>query len=122
MQEILTVRIKGIDTLSADDLLTTIAKVVDATQEAGVVFTKPLSEMERISSRGLPLTFTTFKVADPESLRQKAVELAMESARANAARLAALAEVPLGEVISVQENRIVPYASSSLQTTPKERL
>ena len=105
--------------MPANELMATIAKVVDAAQEAGVMFARPLSDVERINSRGSGPTFAMFKVTDSDSLNQKAMESAMQNARAEATRLAALAGVALGDVLSVQRYRDPTHISPGVQTAPE---
>ena len=118
VQETLKICIQGIDKLDADALLSTIVKVVDAGQEAGIAFSRPLSDVERFSSRGTSLSFTTFTLKDKEQRRQRASELAMERARADARRMAALAGAQLGDVESVRE--AMEYLPTSLRSSAED--
>jgi uncharacterized protein YggE len=120
VQETVKIRIQGIDKLDADALLNTIVKVVDAGQEAGITFARPLSDVERISSRGAPQAFTAFLLQDTEQLRQRALQLAVERARAEARGLAALANLQLGDVMSVQEVKPLAYIPSALKSSGEE--
>jgi uncharacterized protein YggE len=103
-QERLTVTLAGIDTMNADDLLHAITRIVDAIKDAGVpIGTGPKSLMEMQLGGGKSAALATFRLSNPEVPRQQAYESALKQARATAERLAKLAGVELGEIVSIRE-------------------
>lgn len=84
-----------------------LAQVLDRARKAGVRF--QFAEHAYMSS-GESLSTATFKVDDPEKLAKRAVEAAVEDARAKAGRLAALAGGKVGRVLTISEADYNPYA------------
>ena len=84
VREALLIRLAGADKLDPEELLSTIVKILDAGREAGVVWGRTLSEMERMSSRSTPQALASFKLSSADKLRQQAYELAMDRARSDA--------------------------------------
>jgi uncharacterized protein len=79
-------------------------RIVDVAKDAGVIMGPgPMSLIEMQFSRGKPAALATFKLSNTDSLRQKAYEAALKQARAKAERLAQLAGVELGDIVSVRE-------------------
>ena len=104
VQERLTVSLSGINTMNADKLLESVIRIVDVIKDAGLVIGPgPKSMIEIQLSRGQPATLATFRLSDTDSLRQQAYEAAMQQARSKAERLAQLAGVQLGEIVSIRE-------------------
>lgn len=110
VQEHLTITLSGIDSMSADELLQSLTRIVDAVKDAGVSVgpTSPQSVFQVQFTGGKPGTLATFKLTNVEALRQQAYEAALKQARAKAERLAQLAGVQLGDIASIRET--VPVA------------
>jgi uncharacterized protein YggE len=103
-QERLTVTLAGIDTMSADELLQSVTRIVDVVKDAGVAIgpgPKSMIEMQFGGAKAGALA--TFKLSKTDLLRQQAYEAAVKQARATAERLAKLAGVELGDIVSIRE-------------------
>lgn len=104
VNESLLVSIAGVEAMKPDEMLDTVMKVIDAGKDAGLTFgPKPMNIYEMQISRGTPATIATFRLQEIEPHRKVAYEKAMEDARANAQRLAKLAGVRVGKVVSIKE-------------------
>ncbi len=109
VQEQLTITLSGVDTMSADNLLQAVTRVVDVAKDAGVTIGPgPKSMIEVQFSGGKPGSLATFKLSQTDTLRQQAYEAALKQARAKAERLAELAGLELGDIVSIRET--VPSA------------
>ena len=117
VSERLNIRIDGIDKLNRDELLATIVKIVDAGNEAGLAFGRPKTEIERIRSAG-ESDYMLFRLVNTADEQAKARELAMKEARVNAERLADLAGVTLGRVLSIDQLNTSSYVPSSMRSEP----
>jgi uncharacterized protein YggE len=101
--------IRDIDRMKDDDVMSAVLKVIDAGRDAGLTIGPPGPQnyyqmqimMQRGDTSGPGLA--SFKITDPATLREKAYEKAIASARDKAQRLATLAGVKLGPVTSVQD-------------------
>jgi uncharacterized protein YggE len=104
VQERLTMTLSGINTMSAEELLQSLIRIIDVTKDAGLAIGPGPQGMIAIQLTGAkPASLATFKLSDTDSLRPKAYQAAIQQARAKAGRLAQLAGVQLGDVISIQE-------------------
>ncbi|MFN0196282.1 MAG: SIMPL domain-containing protein [Planctomycetaceae bacterium] len=104
VSEPLTFRMTGIDAADADQLFATIIKIVDAGKDTGIVVrAKPMSVIQMQMEQGQMPALATYKSSNIDDLKQQAYEKAIQNARANADRLAKLAEVKLGKVVSIQD-------------------
>jgi uncharacterized protein YggE len=104
VNERLIVTLSGINTMSADDLVQSITRIIDVAKDAGVgMGAGPKSLVEIQLGGGKPAALATFKLSNIDSLRQQAYEAAVKQARAKADRLAKLASVELGNIVSIQE-------------------
>ncbi len=105
VQEQLTVTLSGIDKVNPEELLQTVTRIIDVAKDAGVVMgtgtPKSIIEIQLRGSK--PAALATFKLSNPDALRQKAYAAALEQARAKAGRLAELAGLKLGEIVSIRE-------------------
>jgi uncharacterized protein YggE len=114
VQERVTVTLSGINAMSADDLLMAVTRIVDVVKDAGAVIGPgPKSMMEIQFSGGKPGSLATFKLSNPDALRQQAYEAALKQARAKAERLAQLAGVELGDIVSIRETATISKDSNS---------
>jgi uncharacterized protein YggE len=96
----------GIGKLDEAQLTDAISKLLDTARDSGVTVNPGNSKsamMMEMMGRQLPANFVTFVVTDSDQIREEAYQHAFRQARQRAARLAALAEVTLGEVVSVEE-------------------
>ena len=119
IQERLTASVSGIDTMNAEELLESLIRIVDVMKDVGlVVGPGPKSMIEMQFSRGKPATLATFKLSDTDSLRQKAYAAAMQQARAKAERLAGLAGIQLGDIVSIRETVPVSKGDNSGGMSP----
>ncbi len=104
VQERLTVTLSDIKTTSADNLLQSVMRIVDAAKDAGVIIGPGAKSMIEVQfNGGKPGALATFKLSNTDLLRQQAYEAALIQARAKAERLAQLAGVALGDVVSIRE-------------------
>jgi uncharacterized protein YggE len=104
VQERLTVILSGIDTMSADNILQSVTRILDVAKDAGgVIGAGPKSMIEIQLSGAKPAPLATFKLSKTELLRQQAYEAALKQARAKAERLAKLAGVELGDIVAIRE-------------------
>ena len=119
VQERLTLSLSGINTMDADKLLESVIRIIDVIKDAGLVTGPgPKSMIEMQFSRGKPATLATFKLSDTDSLRQKAYAAAMQQARAKAERLAGLAGIQLGDIVSIRETVPVSKGDNSGGVSP----
>jgi hypothetical protein len=114
VQERLTVSLSGIDTMDADELLGSMIRIVDVTKDVGLVIGPgPKNMIEMQLGQGKPATLATFKLSNTDTLRQEAYAAAMKQARARAERLAQLAGVQLGDIVSIEEGTPVSKGDNS---------
>ena len=105
VQEQLTVTLSGVDAMKPEELLQTLTRIIDVAKDAGVSMgaSTPKSIIE-IQLRGSkPAALATFKLSNPDELRQKAYAAALDQARAKAGRLAELAGLKLGGIVAIRE-------------------
>jgi uncharacterized protein YggE len=109
VQERLTITLSGIDTTGADNILQSVTRILDVAKDAGGAFgSGPKSMIEIQLSGAKPGPLATFKLSKTDLPRQQAYEAALKQARAKAGRLAQLAGVELGDVVSIRETAPVP--------------
>lgn len=114
VQERLTVTLSGIDTLSADNILQSVTRILDVAKDAGgVIGPGPKSMIEIQLSGAKPAPLATFKLSKTDLPRQQAYEAALKQARAKAERLAQLAGVELGDIVSIRETAPVSKGDTS---------
>ena len=106
--EQLTVVLGGLDKLKDEELMDTVLKVVDTGRDGGLQIGRPQPrnyyEMQMYYNNGQGnANMVSFKIPDAEALREKAYESAMADARKRAERLASLAGVKLGRILSVRD-------------------
>jgi uncharacterized protein YggE len=108
LSEPLTLRLTGIDKLSTEELLETLVKIVDAGKDAGMVIGPPSKSMYELQiaaqmGQSTESALAAFKLEGVDQLKQQAYQAAIADARKQAERLAELAGVKLGKVISIRE-------------------
>ncbi len=115
VQERLTVTLSGIDTMSADNILQAVTRILDVAKDAGGVIGSgsPKSIIEIQLSGAKPGPLATFKLSKTDLPRQQAYEAALKQARAKAERLAQLAGVELGDIVSIRETAPVSKGDTS---------
>jgi len=107
VQEKLAIKLAGVDTMSADDLLKAIMRIVDVAKDTGLAIGPGPKGMIEMQINGeTPSALATFKLSDPEPLRKKAYAAALKQARGSAEQLAQLAGVRLGEIVSIHETAL----------------
>lgn len=101
----------NLDKQKDDEVMETVLRVLDAARDAGLQVGPPLPKQNynpRMMFYGTnepsasPANLLTFKLPDADALREQAYKAAMADARKKAERLATLAGVSLGKVISVK--------------------
>jgi uncharacterized protein YggE len=100
----LRLTITGVDKLSEEDVVAMVARLLDTAKDAGVA-TGNDSKSQLMARFGMsvPNSMVTFVADDPSAAMKKASEAAFQDAKQNATRLADLAGVKLGPVISVED-------------------
>lgn len=103
-QEHVTITLSGINGMSPEDLLQAVTRIVDAVKDAGApIGGAPKGMLEMQLGGAKPATLAKFKLGNPEALREKAYQAAVDEARATAKRLAEAARVELGAIIGIRE-------------------
>lgn len=98
----------GLDKLKDEELMDTVLKVVDTGRDGGLQIgaAQPQNyyqmQMYYNNGRG-DSTLVAFVISDPEALREQACKAAMDDARKRAERLASLAGVKLGRILSIRD-------------------
>lgn len=102
----LRARLKGVEKVPPEELMSTIGKLLDAAQDSGAGLGISDSDMMQMRYYGWGRQNTAlvkFVVTDINQTREKAYELAVADARQKAERLARLNSVKLGMVLAVDE-------------------
>ena len=108
--ESLKIVIKEIDKTATDALLDTVMKVIDTGRDAGLQIGPPMptnwNQYNNMmnNGQGLGQGMLQFKIGDSSVQRDQAYKDAMEDAKKKAQRLADLAGVKLGKIVSVQDS------------------
>ena len=107
--EVSRITLLGTDKLEPDVLLDKVLKILDIAKDAGFqVGPAPPSNYQEMVMRMQGMQqdsgIVSFKLPDSTAVRDKAYETAVEDARGKAQRLAELAGVKLGRIISVQDH------------------
>ena len=108
--------ITGVDTLEPEQMMDTVLRVVDTSRDAGLAVgpAVPTNYYQyNYYYQNENSSLVSFRIDDPAALREQAYELAMDDARAKAQRLADLAGVKLGRILSIKD--AVPVSDSSGQ-------
>jgi hypothetical protein len=110
VNEQLKIVLSGLDKLKDEELMDTVLKVLDTGRDAGLQIGRPgprnYYEMQMYYNSGQAAAaggLVSFKLTEPDALRDQAYKLAMDDARKKAERLAALAGVKLGRIIAVKD-------------------
>ena len=106
--ESLKITLKGVDKLGADALMDIVMKVIDTGRDAGLQIGPPTPtnyyQMQMEMQSGQSQGMLQFKINDATSQREDAYKKAMEDAKSKAQRLADLAGVKLGGIISIHDS------------------
>jgi len=106
--ESMKISIKGVDKIAADVLMDTVMKVIDTGRDAGLQIgpATPTNyyQMQMMQQSGQGQGMLQFKIGDSTEQREQAYKVAMEDAKKKAQRLADLAGVKLGRIVSVQDS------------------
>lgn len=109
VSEQMKLTIKDADKIDSEKLMDTMLKVIDTGKDAGLVIGPPPAtnyyEMQIRMASGKGSNLALFKLGDITQLKEQAYKQAMDSASAKAKRLADLAGVKLGRVLSVAEGQ-----------------
>jgi uncharacterized protein YggE len=116
----LRLAVTGIDKLSEEELVTLVAKLLDAAKDAGVAVGSDSNNslLMRMNGMSMPVAMVTFVADDPSTARKQASEDAFKQAKEKAQRLAAMAGAQLGGVLSMEEGP----AASGREESMQERL
>lgn len=111
--------LREIQDLSEEELMDTIGKILDTAHDSGATIggasdTNAMM-MARMYGQQMSSSMATFVLENVTEAREQAYAQAMEQARARANRLATLADVKLGHVLSVQEQQVVSSSDTSIQ-------
>ncbi len=112
------IKLKDIRDVAPEELLRTVGKLLDVSQDSGITIGPTPAEVLRNMRYGNYMNNTSpvrFVVTDLSEIREKAYERAVADARRRATRLAKLNHVKLGTAISVQE---IQVAGDQVATNP----
>jgi uncharacterized protein YggE len=103
--EKLRIIVKGTDKMDAQALMDATLKVLDTAKDSGLVVGDPSANTMYAYQTGQaqPIGLATFKLGDPDSVRQQAYKSAVDDAKAKARKLADMAGVKLGPIASIEE-------------------
>ena len=108
MTEQLKLTVGNIGSMKPTDVMDTIMKVIDTGRDAGLSVgpktPQNYYQAQIMAQNGSGYSMATFRADDASSARDQAYQLAMTEAKAKAKKLADLAGVKLGAVVSVQES------------------
>lgn len=110
--------LRGLRNIDDREVVRIIGKLLDTAKDAGVQVSDSAESavMARLIGIGAGTgTGLTFVVEDAESLRRRAYEAAFAQARQRAERLAGLAGVKLGRVVSIEEHEAAPSSEQGVQ-------
>jgi uncharacterized protein YggE len=98
----------GVDTMKPQDVTDAVMKLIDTGRDSGLMVgpKTPTNyyEFQTMSQNPAGYAIAQFRLDDASALREQAIALAMKDARERAEKLAALAGVTLGPVVSVSED------------------
>jgi uncharacterized protein YggE len=108
ISERLCIKVKNIDKMESDKLLEQVLKLVDTCRDAGLGVGSASTnyyqwQMQQQNGGNNPDSLVQFKIPDTTDLQNQACKQAIENAHAKAQRIADLAGVKLGRVVSVKD-------------------
>lgn len=109
VNEQLKIVLGGVDKLKDEELMDTVLKVLDTGRDAGLQIGRGTprnyyeAQMFYNTGAGNTAGLVAFKLAETDALREQAYKAAMADARKKAERLAGLAGVKLGRIVSVKD-------------------
>lgn len=105
--ESLKIVIKGAEKATPEQMMDMVMKVIDTGRDAGLQIGPPTPtnyyQYQMAMQNGQGMNIANFKVTDPTAARDEAYKQAMDDARKRAQRLADLAGVKLGRILSVTD-------------------
>lgn len=111
--------LREIQDLSEEELMDTIGRILDTAHDSGATIGGASDSnamlLARMYGQQMSSSMATFVLENIAEPREQAYAQAMEQARARANRLATLANVKLGNVLSVQEQQVVSSGDTSMQ-------
>jgi uncharacterized protein YggE len=118
VSEQLRIVLKDADKLELDKLMETVLKLIDTGRDNGLSIgpgNMNYYQMQiAMQTGGSGMSMIAFKIPDPSALREQAYKLAIDDARTKATRLADLANVKLGRILSVQDQDAPPSNKSEM--------
>ena len=103
VSEVLEIRLGSISEMDNETLLKTVSSIMDACEDAGLEVGPTSQDRYQMQMRGgISPMLATFRLSSIEAVENDAYEKAMKDAMAEGQRLARLAGVKLGDVISVR--------------------
>jgi uncharacterized protein YggE len=124
--ETLTFVVPGIDRLTDEQVQDLVAKIVDAAKDAGLTLGYPNDQNPYVyNANSFRPQVVFFRVADPEAMRQKALDLAAKDAQNRAEQMAKRLKLTVGGAVTVRDsnsrqfnvNRQVVVAGNTDSTT-----
>lgn len=104
VEERLTIRLSGIDAMSAENLLQAVSRMVDVAKDAGLAVGGGPVSMFQVQFRGnKPAALVIFRLSKVEAVRKKAYAAALQQARSKADYLAVQAGLRLGDIVAIRE-------------------
>jgi len=112
--ESLKVVIKGVEKANTEQLMEMVMKVIDTGRDAGLQIGPPTPtnyyQYQMAMQQGQGMNIANFKVGDPATQRDEAYKQAMDDAKKKAQKLADLAGVKIGRIVSVTDGGQVSLA------------
>lgn len=98
------VTLQDMKNLAEDEIMETIARLLDTAKDAGAVVGDPeAANRARYYGQSMNVSLATFVLDNVSALREQAYQQAIAETRERATRLAELAGVKIGAVLSIQE-------------------
>jgi len=117
--ESMKIVLKGVDKVTPEQLMDTVMKVIDTGRDAGLQIGPPTPQnyyqYQMAMQQGQGMNIAMFKVGDPAAQRDEAYKQAMDDAKKRAQRLADLAGVKLGRILSVTDGGQAPNQNAQYQ-------
>jgi hypothetical protein len=97
--------LKGADKMDPQALMDATLKILDTVKDSGLSLSNTQSMAYYAYRNGdiSPVGLVTFRLTDAESLRQQAYKTAIDMAKEKARKLADMAGIKLGPIVSIEE-------------------
>jgi uncharacterized protein YggE len=118
VSEQLKLTLTGADKMKDEELMDIVLKILDTGRDAGLQIGRPgprnYYEMQMFYNNGggQQGSLVAFKLVEPDAMREQAYKAAMDDAKKKASRLANLAGVKLGRIVSVKDAVAINGANS----------